>query len=63
MLQNSNKMLNFAFREEFSIFTFILCRKCKNSANLVGVDFPSKNFKVQESVEVLNDPLKSLVNT
>ena len=42
-------MLNFAFREEFSIFTFILCRKCKNSANLVGVDFPSQNLILQSS--------------
>ena len=42
-------MLNFVFREEFSIFTFILCRKCKNSANLVGVDFPSKNLILQSS--------------
>ena len=49
MSQISDEMLNFAFREEFSIFTFILCRKCKNSANLVGVDFPSQNLILQSS--------------
>ena len=49
MLQNPNNMLNFAFREEFSIFTFILCSICKNSVNLVGVDFPSENLILQSS--------------